>query len=140
MEYFAEKLKKIISKEGLSASKFAEKIGVQRSSVSHILSGRNKPSLDFVLKIYKSIENIDLEWLLSENTENESHLEQTPPYSSEFDSINQEEKNTKFLFIFLSSLSSSFSFSLLKISSSRERVTKHRTSYSSTRKCFVGTV
>tara|TARA_B100000900_G_scaffold232631_1_gene197524 strand:+ start:2349 stop:2702 length:354 start_codon:yes stop_codon:yes gene_type:complete len=95
MEYFAEKLKKIISKEGLSASKFAEKIGVQRSSVSHILSGRNKPSLDFVLKIYKSIENIDLEWLLSENTENESHLEQTPPYSSEFDSINQQEKNTK---------------------------------------------
>ena len=35
MEYFADKLKKIISKEGLSASKFAEKIGVQRSSVSH---------------------------------------------------------------------------------------------------------
>jgi transcriptional regulator with XRE-family HTH domain len=77
MEYFAEKLKKIISKEGLSASKFAEKIGVQRSSVSHILSGRNKPSLDFVLKIYKSIENIDLEWLLSENTENES-ISNTP--------------------------------------------------------------
>ena len=95
MEYFAEKLKIIISKEGLSASKFAEKIGVQRSSVSHILSGRNKPSLDFVLKIYKSIDNIDLEWLLSENTENESHLENTPPYSSEIDSINQQEKNTK---------------------------------------------
>jgi transcriptional regulator with XRE-family HTH domain len=95
MEYFAEKLKKIISKEGLSASKFAEKIGVQRSSVSHILSGRNKPSLDFVLKTYKSIENIDLEWLLSENTENESHFEHTPPYSSEIDSINQQEKNTK---------------------------------------------
>ena len=95
MEYFAEKLKKIISKEGLSASKFAEKIGVQRSSVSHVLSGRNKPSLDFILKIYKSIENIDLEWLLSENTENESHLEHTPPYPSEIDSINQQEKNTK---------------------------------------------
>jgi len=95
MEYFAEKLKKIISKEGLSASKFAEKIGVQRSSVSHILSGRNKPSLDFVLKIYKSIENIDLEWLLSENTKNESYLKHTPPYSSEIGSINQQEKNTK---------------------------------------------
>lgn len=94
MEYFAEKLKKIISKEGLSASKFAEKIGVQRSSVSHILSGRNKPSLDFVLKIYKSIENIDLEWLLSENTKNESHPEHTPPYSSKIDPINQEGENT----------------------------------------------
>ena len=94
MEYFAEKLKKIISKEGLSASKFAEKIGVQRSSVSHILSGRNKPSLDFVLKIYKSIENIDLEWLFSENTENESHPEHTHPYSSKIDPINQEGENT----------------------------------------------
>ena len=60
MEYFAEKLKKIISKEGLSASKFAEKIGVQRSSVSHILSGRNKPSLDFVLKIYNIKVNYNL--------------------------------------------------------------------------------
>ena len=94
MEYFAEKLKKIISKEGLSASKFAEKIGVQRSSVSHILSGRNKPSLDFVLKIYKSIDNIDLEWLLSKNNENESHFEHTPTHYSEIDSINQQEKNT----------------------------------------------
>ena len=94
MEYFAEKLKKIISKEGLSASKFAEKIGVQRSSVSHILSGRNKPSLDFVLKIYKSIENIDLEWLLSENTKNESHPEHTPPYSSKIDPIKQDGENT----------------------------------------------
>ena len=93
MEYFAEKLKKIISKEGLSASKFAEKIGVQRSSVSHILSGRNKPSLDFVLKIYKSIENIDLEWLFSENTENESHPEHIPSYSK-IDPINQEGENT----------------------------------------------
>ena len=94
MEYFAEKLKKIILKEGLSASKFAEKIGVQRSSVSHILSGRNKPSLDFVLKIYKSIENIDLEWLFSENTENESHPEHSPTYSSKTDPINQEGENT----------------------------------------------
>ena len=46
---FTEKLKKLIENEGLSASKFAEKIGVQRSSVSHVLSGRNKPSLDFLL-------------------------------------------------------------------------------------------
>ena len=94
MEYFTEKLKKIISKEGLSASKFAEKIGVQRSSVSHILSGRNKPSLDFVLKIYKSIENIDLEWLLTESTVNESQPEHTLPSPNEIDSFSQKDKNT----------------------------------------------
>ena len=61
MNNFTEKLKKIIEDEGLTASKFAEKIGVQRSSVSHVLSGRNKPSLDFILKINKSINNISLD-------------------------------------------------------------------------------
>ena len=51
MEDFTKKLKLLLENEGLTASKFAEKIGVQRSSVSHVLSGRNKPSLDFILKI-----------------------------------------------------------------------------------------
>ena len=68
MNNFTEKLKKIIEDEGLTASKFAEKIGVQRSSVSHVLSGRNKPSLDFILKINKSINNISLDWLLDNGT------------------------------------------------------------------------
>ncbi len=68
MNNFTEKLKKIIEDEGLTASKFAEKIGVQRSSVSHVLSGRNKPSLDFILKINKSINSISLDWLLDNGT------------------------------------------------------------------------
>ena len=49
---------------GVSASSFAENIGVQRSSISHILSGRNKPSLDFVLKLVKAYPEVDLYWLL----------------------------------------------------------------------------
>lgn len=83
MENFAEKLKTIIINEGLSASKFAQKIGVQRSSVSHVLSGRNKPSLDFILKIHKSINNIDLEWLLSNKLENSSLNNDTTPHNNE---------------------------------------------------------
>ncbi len=71
---FTEKLKKIIENEGLTASKFAEKIGVQRSSVSHVLSGRNKPSLDFILKINNSIDNVSLDWLFSGS----SHLNGPP--------------------------------------------------------------
>ena len=58
MEDFTKKLKLLLENEGLTASKFAEKIGVQRSSVSHVLSGRNKPSLDFILKINKSIKKV----------------------------------------------------------------------------------
>lgn len=50
---------------GESASSFAEKIGVQRSSISHILSGRNKPSLDFVLKVLSSFPEVELYWLMN---------------------------------------------------------------------------
>ena len=46
-----KRIEYLIQESGLSASAFAEKIGVQRSSISHILSGRNKPSLDFLVKI-----------------------------------------------------------------------------------------
>ena len=50
---------------GESSSSFAEKIGVQRSSISHILSGRNKPSLDFILKVLSSFPEVELYWLLN---------------------------------------------------------------------------
>ena len=49
----------------LSASSFADKIGVQRSSISHLLSGRNRPSLDFVLKVIKELDEVELYWLLN---------------------------------------------------------------------------
>ena len=53
----------------LSASAFADEIGVQRSSVSHILSGRNKPSLDFVIKVLNRFPNVSSDWLLLGKTD-----------------------------------------------------------------------
>jgi transcriptional regulator with XRE-family HTH domain len=44
---------------------FADKIGVQRSSLSHLLSGRNKPSLDFILKILDVFPDVDLYWMIN---------------------------------------------------------------------------
>ena len=64
-EDFTNRLQKVIDYYGESASSFAEKIGVQRSSISHILSGRNKPSLDFVLKILSSFPEVELYWLMN---------------------------------------------------------------------------
>lgn len=64
-EKFTKRLQKVIDYYGESASSFAEKIGVQRSSISHILSGRNKPSLEFVLKILSSYPEVELYWLLN---------------------------------------------------------------------------
>ena len=64
-EDFIKRLQKIIDYYGESASSFAEKIGAQRSSISHILSGRNKPSLDFILKILSAYPEVDLYWLFN---------------------------------------------------------------------------
>ncbi|MFV9550995.1 helix-turn-helix domain-containing protein [Algibacter sp. PT7-4] len=62
---FIKRLQSVITHYGESASSFAEKIGVQRSSISHILSGRNKPSLDFILKILSAYPEVDLYWLFN---------------------------------------------------------------------------
>lgn len=59
-----ERIKRFIETQNMSSSAFANAIGVQRSSVSHILSGRNKPSLDFVLRLKKHYPELNLDWLL----------------------------------------------------------------------------
>jgi transcriptional regulator with XRE-family HTH domain len=62
---FAERLKILMDYYQLSASAFADRIQVQRSSISHLLSGRNRPSLDFVLKVVKEFKEVELYWLLN---------------------------------------------------------------------------
>ncbi len=54
----------LISHEGLSASAFADRIGVQRSSISHISSGRNEPSVPLIKKIMQAFPQVNVEWLL----------------------------------------------------------------------------
>ena len=64
IDEFINRINELMDEYQLNASSLADKIGVQRSSLSHILSKRNKPSLDFILKIEKNFEKIDLNWLL----------------------------------------------------------------------------
>lgn len=64
-----KRIKSLISVKNLTASQFADLLGVQRSNISHILSGRNKPSLDFVLKIAEHFPIISMEWLINGNGE-----------------------------------------------------------------------
>jgi len=61
---FIDRLQELMAQKQLSAAAFASQIGVQRSSVSHILAQRNKPSLEFVLKIHDAFDDVDLAWLL----------------------------------------------------------------------------
>ena len=62
---FSDRIRTIMDFHQLSAAAFADKIQVPRSSISHLLSGRNKPSLDFVLKVVKEFDDVELYWLLN---------------------------------------------------------------------------
>lgn len=59
-----EKLEFIRQKEQMNASELAKKLGVEASAISHIKSGRNKPSFDFVVKILAAFPHINPDWLL----------------------------------------------------------------------------
>lgn len=58
------RINRLISTENLTPTKFADIIGVQRSAISHILSGRNKPSFDLIQKILTKFPRVSSEWLL----------------------------------------------------------------------------
>ena len=74
---------------GLTPSEFADKIGVQRSAISHLTSGRNNPSLDFLIKIKTEFPEIDTDWLIF-GTEKTVHTDEIPAEKV------QEEKTEDF--------------------------------------------
>lgn len=83
-EIITERIRKVIDHYGLTVSTFADKIGVQRSNISHLLSGRNKPSLDFIMKVVQTYPSINLYWLLYgkgsfPTLENESNSHDSTP-------------------------------------------------------------
>ncbi len=77
------RIKKILVTESINASQLAEKIGIQRSTLSHILSGRNNPSLDVITKILNVFPEVSAEWLIrgadnSVHVREQSVAENTP--------------------------------------------------------------
>ena len=94
------RIKKIIEENNLSNSEFAEKIGIPKSSVTHLLSERNNPSLDIIIKISEAFEDISTDYLIfgqenqAESTIQDpntlfSELEQGIPEDSVKDSNNK---------------------------------------------------
>ena len=59
-----ERIKEIIEREGMAQSQFADFIGVNRPTLSHILLGRNNPSMEVVMKIHQKFPKINILWLL----------------------------------------------------------------------------
>ena len=99
-EEFTNRLKKILEHHDLTASLFADNIGVQRSSISHILSGRNKPSLDFILKVTNTFKDVDIHWLINGKgnfPQKKTILTATPTNSNDNNarSISEEINSTK---------------------------------------------
>lgn len=91
---FIKRLEIILDYYNLSASSFADKVGVQRSSLSHLLSGRNKPSLDLIMKIVSEFPEVDLYWIINgkgnfPKSENQNLETRTTPISQ---NISQESK------------------------------------------------
>ena len=60
-----DRLQRFLELEQLSPSRFADILGVQRSGMSHILSGRNKPSFDFIRKMILKFPTLNAEWLIT---------------------------------------------------------------------------
>jgi len=94
---FVKRLEIVMDYYSLSTSAFADKIGVQRSSMSHLLSGRNKPSLDFVMKISEVFPDVNLYWILfgtgnfpNGNEENSKEIIKTIPPISSYENLSED--------------------------------------------------
>ncbi len=62
-----DRIEAIMKREHMTPSSFAESIEIQRSTLTHILRGRNNPSLDVVMKIHQRFKYVNLDWLLYGN-------------------------------------------------------------------------
>ena len=94
--YMVQRIKELILNEGLTSGTFADLIGVQRSSISHILNGRNNPSLDFIVKTLQQFPKVNPEWLLMGQGEmyrnEQSAVKQSFKEPSIFDTVPEAPK------------------------------------------------
>lgn len=64
MEALKDRIAHIMRVKNLTAAQFADHLDVQRSGISHLLSGRNKPSLDFIMKLKEKFPEFNLDWIV----------------------------------------------------------------------------
>lgn len=88
MEEIKDRIHSLMVSKNLSSAQLADTIGVQRSSISHILSGRNKPSIDFIQKLLQAFNDIDSTWLITGTSALNSDI--LSPKNDSHDLFNQE--------------------------------------------------
>ncbi len=77
------RIKTLINKENVNATKFAEYIGISPSSLHHIVSGRNNPSLEVIQKILNRFEYVNAFWLITGKGEPFNKMEQASLFKSD---------------------------------------------------------
>lgn len=91
-----QRLQQFLNAENLTQSQFAERIGVAKASVSHILAGRNKPGFDFIESVARFFPNLNVEWLITgrgrmyKNTAQEPVIPVQSPSADELSSPQQD--------------------------------------------------
>ncbi|HON17588.1 MAG TPA: helix-turn-helix transcriptional regulator, partial [Salinivirgaceae bacterium] len=95
----SERLQAVMRYKNLSGKDLAEKLHVQRSAISHIMSGRNKPSIDFLERFITAFPDINIQWFISgkgamftENSSASTHKTQKQEHSLfSFTDVNSEK-------------------------------------------------
>ena len=88
-----DRIAHIIRAKNLTAAEFALRLGIQPSNISHLLSGRNNPSLDFVKKLKETFPEYNLDWIIFGRgpvTVSEPFVASVP-----FEQISAEEEHEK---------------------------------------------
>ena len=95
MSGLAERINFILKHYNIAAGDFADKLGIQKSSVSHLLSGRNKPSFQFLIKLLKAFPDINLNWFISGDGDIFKNTAPIPEYENLTDFEKIEKNETK---------------------------------------------
>ena len=94
------RIQKIIDQQGISLNAFAQEIGVNRSTVTHILTGRNKPSVEVLQKILKRFPEISTDWLLLGNGSMHAKKESSEASSPSQKSVQVVDKTVEKVIVF----------------------------------------
>ena len=94
------RIQKIIDEQRISLNRFAQEIGVNRSTISHILTGRNKPSVDVLQKLLKRFPSLSSDWLILGNGPMHAKNENSQSSSSDYITQSDESKSVEKVVIF----------------------------------------
>ena len=78
-----DRILELLKSKNMTPSQFADEIGIQRSGMSHLLSGRNKPSLEFIMKVMKRYPEVTADWLLYGKAQDDAGQNATSPVVEE---------------------------------------------------------